>query len=257
MPLAYLVDVQGTLLSDTDKSPLPGAKEWIDYLNTSKIPYCVITNNTKEPSEQFLAALHAKGLHIKHYLDPFMVLDKILENKEVYAFGPDAFKTVLDKKGYTHESSTPRNLLIASDTAFDAEAFAKMIELASNGVGIVGMHGTSIYAKNGRKFPGVGAILALLEYATSQSTTVIGKPSQAFYTSALSLLQTQNSALTFKDVCMISDDAKGDLVGAKALGMETTLVLSGKVKSAREVAPLRAQIDQTRPSIHAVWKGVA
>lgn len=257
MPLGYLVDVQGTLLSDTDKSPIPGAKEWIAYLNASKIPYCVITNNTKEPSEQFLATLHAKGLHVKHYLDPFMVLEKRVDTKEIRAFGPIAFKTVLEQKGYTLKGSAPQNLLIASDTAFDAEAFAEMIELASSGVGIVGMHGTSIYAKNGRKFPGVGAILALLEYATSQSATVVGKPSPTFYNGALAVLQAQNPALAFQDVCMISDDAKGDLVGAKALGMETVLVLSGKVKSAREVAPLRAQLDQIHPSIHAVWKGVA
>ena len=34
---------------------------------------------------------------------------------------------------------------------------------------------------------------------------------------------------------MISDDLVGDLTGAKALGMKTSLVLSGKIASVEEV----------------------
>ena len=43
----YFIDVQGTLISDSDKTPLNGACELIAYLNKKALPYCVITNNTK------------------------------------------------------------------------------------------------------------------------------------------------------------------------------------------------------------------
>ncbi|MBE0495106.1 MAG: HAD-IIA family hydrolase [Campylobacterales bacterium] len=254
MPVGYLVDVQGTLLSDVDKSPLPGACALIDHLNATNTPYCVVTNNTKENSEDFLTFLRKSGLHVRHYLDPFMVLDTVITEKEVIAFGPRAFENVLTCKGYDTQAKEPKTVLIASDTAFDATAFASMIEAALTGARIVGMHGTSVYAKHGRKYPGVGAILAMLSYATSRETRVIGKPSPAFYETALAVLRTQKEALAWEDICMISDDAKGDLLGAKALGMETILVLSGKCQNEAEIAPIKESIDAVYATVAEVLK---
>ena len=55
--MIYFVDVQGTLISDSDKSPIYGSKNLIRHFNTHNIPYMVITNNTKAKSSDFLANL--------------------------------------------------------------------------------------------------------------------------------------------------------------------------------------------------------
>ena len=85
----YFIDVQGTLLSDSDKSLIKGAKELIDFLNQKDIPYIVITNNTKFISDDFLENLRSKGLEIKDnaYLDPFCVLKEILAPCNIAPFG--------------------------------------------------------------------------------------------------------------------------------------------------------------------------
>ena len=44
----FFLDVQGTLISDHDKSLIHGAKELIDFLNAKNLPYLIITNNTKK-----------------------------------------------------------------------------------------------------------------------------------------------------------------------------------------------------------------
>ncbi|NLC27801.1 MAG: HAD-IIA family hydrolase [Campylobacteraceae bacterium] len=256
MSLGYLIDVQGTLISDADKSPLLGAKELIDELNIKNIPYCVITNNTKTASDIFLKELQGKGLNIKYYLDPFMVIKKVLNARDIYPFGPDSFCNVLESIGFRVDEDKPEALLIASHTEFNASSFAKMITLAQKGAKIIGMHGTSIYAKNGKTYPGVGAILAMLSYATSLSTSVVGKPSPLFYERALDILRTQNSSLKWEDITIVSDDAKGDLVGAKTLGMQTRLVLSGKVKSDKEVQPLISHIDTIDASVEKIAKEI-
>ncbi|HIP15228.1 MAG TPA: HAD family hydrolase, partial [Sulfurimonas autotrophica] len=106
-----------------------------------------------------------------------------------------------------------------------------------NGAKLVGMHETSIYAKNDKRYPGVGAILKMLEFATSCSYDVVGKPSCTFYNEALRRLKKQNPQAEFKDITIISDDVKGDLGGAKELGMKTIFVTSGKYKSADEIVP--------------------
>ncbi|MBS8262823.1 HAD family hydrolase, partial [Roseibium polysiphoniae] len=74
----FFLDVQGTLISDHDKSLIHCAKELIDFLNAKNLPYLIITNNTKKLD--FLEKLQQKGLAIKEnaYIDPFSVLKHLL-----------------------------------------------------------------------------------------------------------------------------------------------------------------------------------
>ena len=95
--MSFLIDVQGTLLSDSDKSPIKGAKELINFLNEKNLPYVVITNNTKAKSDDFLANLRGKGLDIKDgsYLDPFCVLNRFIAPCDAALFGADEFKQTI------------------------------------------------------------------------------------------------------------------------------------------------------------------
>jgi NagD protein len=77
----------------------------------------------------------------------------------------------------------------------------------------------------------------MVSYATGSSYEVIGKPSFAFYKEALKLLQKQSPHAEFSKIEMISDDVKGDLGGAKELGMKTLFVTSGKYKTQDEIVP--------------------
>jgi len=245
--MSFFIDVQGTLISDDVKKPIDGSTQFIDSLNCSKIPYMVITNNTKKISVDFHRFLVDLGFDIpfENYLDPFMVLHKNVKTKEVRAFGADEFVDSLKSMGYNTTSKNPKAMLIASKKDFSSSEYASMIELALGDIDIIGMHATSIYAKDGRRYPGVGAILEMISYATQKNYKIIGKPSDAFYSEALRLLNLQqNSNLTFDDITMISDDAIGDLYGIKKLGSKTILVLSGKCKSEKEIAPIKGKIDE-------------
>ncbi|MFT7003818.1 MAG: NagD protein, partial [Sulfurimonas sp.] len=68
----YFIDVQGTLISDSDKSPIRGSIEFIDMCNDKNIPYMIITNNTKKESNDFYNYLHSIGFNFSFskYLDP-------------------------------------------------------------------------------------------------------------------------------------------------------------------------------------------
>lgn len=253
--MSYFIDVQGTLISDKDKKPIEGSLELIKSLNQAKIPYMVITNNTKELSRDFHGFLVKLGFDIpfSNYLDPFMVLDKNVKTKDIRAFGAVEFARSLEAMGYNTKSKTPKAMLIASKKDFDSDDYASMIETALGDVDLVGMHATSIYAKDGRRYPGVGAILEMIRYATCKGYEIIGKPSDAFYNEAKRLLNLQqNTNFDFKDITMISDDAIGDLCGIKRLGSKTVLVLSGKCKSKDEIEPIKNEIDEIVSNISKV-----
>lgn len=235
----YFIDVQGTLISDEDKSPINGAIEFIDRLNSENIPYMVVTNNTKKASLDFYSFLNKSGFNFEYekYLDPLMLLESRVKKDSVAAYGAPQFLETLEKMGYKFNYENPKTLLVAIKEDFDSEEFAQMIDFLLSGAKLVGMHETSIYAKNGKRYPGVGAVLKLLEFATSVRYDVVGKPSDAFYQEALECLQKQNSNANYSDITMISDDVKGDLGGAKELGMKTLFVTSGKYRTSEEIVP--------------------
>ena len=240
----YLIDVQGTLIDDKNKQPINGA---IEFVNSLKEPFVVVTNNTKKPSSEFYNFLLELGFSIPKnaYLDPFMVLKNSLHVKRVCCFGPKEFIEVVESLGYENTTKNPEAILVTSSKDFDSEDYASMIEMVMSGAKLIGMHATSTYAKDGRRYAGVGAIMKMISYATGSNYEVIGKPSKAFYEEALKLLQVED----FKNIEMISDDAVGDLVGIKELGAKTTLVLSGKCKSQKEALHVKSSIDKIVPNI--------
>ena len=228
----YFIDVQGTLIDDKAHEPIPGASAFIERLNRDGIPYVVVTNNTKYASADFLNALHSKGFAIpsSHYLDALMLLETEVPKGKVAAYGGEVFLAQLDAMGYGLDDEVPETVLVSVGADYDAETFAEMIGFLMNGAKLVGMHDTTLYVKNGKRYPGAGALLRMLAYAVSVPFTVVGKPSEAFYAEALRRLRLQRSDAAFGAVTMISDDYAGDLAGAAALGMKTALVLSGKVR---------------------------
>ncbi|WP_457746715.1 HAD-IIA family hydrolase [Sulfurimonas sp.] len=235
----YFLDVQGTLISDVDKTPIEGSIEFVETLNAQNIPYMVVTNNTKKASSDFYNYLTSLGFNFSYekYLDPLMLLESRVSKEAVAAYGAKEFLETLQSMGYTLNYTNPKTVLIAIKENFSADEYAQMIDFLLAGAKLVGMHETSIYAKNTKRYPGVGAILKMLEFATSSQYEVVGKPSTAFYNEALSRLKQQHHDATFRKITMISDDVKGDLGGAKELGMQSIFVTSGKYKTAQEIVP--------------------
>lgn len=236
----YFIDVQGTLIDDNHKQPIRGAVAFIDHLNASNIPYMVVTNSTKYTSSDFLAYLNSLGLAIpkERYLDPLMVLEShIKPNETIAAYGSKAFCDVLVTMGYTLEYTKPDCVLLAIKEDFTSNEYAQMIAFILSGSRLIGMHETSLYAKNNKRYPGVGAILKMLEFATSCPYVVVGKPSKPFFDEALACIQKQDESVCFEDISIISDDMSGDIIGAQELGMKGIFVLSGKYRTRDEILP--------------------
>ncbi len=230
MSRGFFIDIQGTLIDDINKDPISGAREFISYLNENSIPYVAITNNTKQKSTELLTELKEKGFDIKNYIDPFYILDEVLKEKKVAAFGTDGFLNVLQSMGYEIDIEKSNSLVVSIKKDYDSEDYASMIECAFKAKNLIAMHGTSTYSKEGKRYPGVGAIMSMIKFAVNKEYKVVGKPSSAFFEKARELIN-----LDFKDITIVSDDMIGDLIGAQRLNMKSVLVLSGKTKSKEEI----------------------
>lgn len=243
----FMIDIQGTLIDDMSGMPLPGARAALNRLKEFRWPYCLVTNNTKVPSERFVARLEAVGLPVDRdaYIDPLMVLGETLPPCRVAAYGADALLELLSSRGYVLDYAQPEAVLIGIRSDYGSEDFAQMIGLLLCGARLIGLHATSTLVRGDRRYPGIGAILAMLEYATGVSPLVVGKPSRDFYAAALGKMRRcLNAPKELREVMIVSDDAKGDLLGAKMLGMHTALVLSGKIRHRNEIeSTLKESLD--------------
>jgi NagD protein len=172
----------------------------------------------------------------------------------VAAYGSEKFLEVLRKRGYRLDFERPDAVLVAIKPDFTNDEYARMIELVLAGARLVGMHETSTYVKNGRRYPGVGAILKMVSFATGRDYEVVGKPSRPFFEEALRKLRAQGMEGGFEETEIVSDDLIGDLAGAKALGMHTALVLSGKVAGVGEIpADKRTLADRVASDIGVLF----
>jgi NagD protein len=219
----YFIDVQGTLISDTDKTPLPCALEFVNSLD--KEEFVIVTNNTKRAD--FKEYLEDLGFNFKYYLDPLMVLDEKIGD-EVAVFGNENFKQIIENK-FNLNYTNPKYVVL-SVGVYSSDDYANMIEYILNGAKLIAMHKTSIYVNNNKRYPAVGAIAEMLKYATAKDYEVVGKPSKSFFEKAQNYLN-----VPFENITMISDDLVGDLLGAKELGMKTILTLTGKIKDKKEI----------------------
>lgn len=74
--------------------------------------------------------------------------------------------------------------------------------------------------EGGRVVPGTGTILAAMEVASGRQATVLGKPELPMMQAAADLVGTDG-------VLMIGDRAESDIAGARAIGWDGALVLTG------------------------------
>jgi len=224
----YFIDIQGTLIDDKDFLPLPGAIEFTKYLKQNNIPFILLTNNTKRESKEFINYLKDLGFEFDNYLDPLMVLDEVIEGK-IAPYGNEKFVNILSKN-YEIDYKNPKNVVLGIKL-YSNDEFAKIIESLLRGANLIGMHKTSLYNKGDKRYPGLGAILEMLKYATGKDYEIVGKPSIRFFKKASEVL-----GLNFDKITIISDDLYGDILPAMDLGIKGVLVLSGKIKNEKEIS---------------------
>ena len=227
---AFFIDIQGTLIDDAKRLPLPGAVEFLKYLNSRKIPFVLVTNNSKYDSKDFMDYLHNLGFEFgeDNYIDPLMIIENEFKNITLKPYGNKNFVKIISEK--FNVSDNPDALLLAIKI-FTPDQISEIIEYLLNGARLYGMHKTSLFAKNNRRYPGLGAVLEMLKFATGRDYEVFGKPSLKFFEKA-----KEKIGVNFDKITIISDDLYGDLLPAKKLGMKSILVLSGKVKSKNEIS---------------------
>lgn len=222
---AYLVDLDGTLISDRKR--LPGADRLLALMGGR---FVLVSNDAEHTPAQLARKLRRMGLAVdadRILLAGTCALDMIARerpNARVMLFGSAVLQAYGSDLGLEMTTRDPDVVLIGRDRAF---SYAKL-SMAANAV----RAGAELIATNpdlvhpgpqGAVTPETGALLqAVLACSGAVPYRIVGKPEPELFQRALSLLGVAAS-----DAFMVGDNPDTDGAGARRLGMGFVAVEPG------------------------------
>ena len=224
-----LLDIDGVLV--TSWRALPGAIETVEALRAHAVPFRLITNTTTHTRVALAGTLADAGFSI----EPGEIATAVTATASyLQEEHPGAGVFVLNDGDPGEDLGSVR--VVDVDDAdvvvlgggcddFSYDAMNRVFRRVHEGAAFVAMH-RNLYWRttDGLQLDG-GAFVAALEAATGVTPAVCGKPSQAFFASALAMLGVPAAR-----AAMVGDDIVNDVAGAQAAGLAGVLVRTGKFR---------------------------
>lgn len=258
--LGVISDLDGVLWVKEELAS--GATEFIQIIRENSIPFCILTNDCVNSSQQRIDQLVGKGLNLdpsEMITAPHVTRKWLQENGifKIYYLGAQSILNDLKPLMIVSNSSADSAQAVVVGDLFkdyvraDIELAARLI---MKGVPLVAMQKKPTWSDGENWYIDNGFWIAAIEYVTGVKASLMGKPSSYSYQVALDCLRLPaNSAAK---VSMISDDVSIDLFGAKQSGLCTLYVgpsieetpdwLDGHVEDLNGLTALTHQISESR-----------
>jgi 4-nitrophenyl phosphatase len=256
---SLVLDMDGVLWhGDT---PLPGLATFFASLDALGIGYVLATNNATRVARQYSDKLAGFGVS----LEPERILTsseatagylrrRHPEVARVFVVGEEGLHRAVGALGF--------EVVTAEAVRAGADAEAVVVGLARAALAYEPLAMATLLLRRGARFvatnsdptfpsevgllPGAGAVLSFLETASDRRATVIGKPERYLFDEALTRLGS--AAAT---TAMVGDRLGTDIVGGRAAGLRTVLVLSG-VSTRSDLGTSEVQPDHVFDDVHAL-----
>lgn len=239
-----LLDLDGVLV--LKERAIPGASEALRSLDASGTPYLVVTNTSlvsrrtlsamgarlglSTPPERFHSALSATAAFTAERF-PGAALFVIASDDARSEFEGQRLVTAEDATAAPGDVAAV--VLGDSPDQLTRENLDVAFRLVRAGAALIGMHRNPWWLTPAGPTLDSGAFLVGLEYATGVRATIVGKPSPAFFRTAIRRLRDEvrvrgGGRVAARDLVMVGDDMWSDIRAAARVGLRTAFVRSGK-----------------------------
>lgn len=227
----FLMDMDGTIyLGDR---LLPGAREWLDLLDSQAIPYTFLTNNSARSRVEYAQKLGRLGLDVpeeKIFTSgeaTAIYLKRAYPGASLYVVGTLPLCEEFSRHGFEQTESDPDVAVLGFDTTLTYEKLWKLCDLVVAGKPYIATH-PDINCPTPEGFkPDIGAMIELVAASTGRRPDVIvGKP----YAPIMEAL-AEKTGFPAAAHCMVGDRLYTDIALGR-WGITTALVLSGETKAA-------------------------
>lgn len=232
----YLIDLDGTIYRG--KIKIPAAKRFIDRLQQKKIPFLFVTNNSTQLPREVVANLAVNfDIHVQPknvYTSGLATADYLADfdstKKSVYVIGELGLKQAMLDRGFQFEEHTPDYAVVGLDYDVTYHKFELATLAIKRGAKFIGTNADTNLPNERGLVPGAGSVIALVERATQQKATYIGKPETIIMEKALKKI-----GLKKDQVIMVGDNYQTDIKAGINFGIDTLLVYTG-VSTKEQVA---------------------
>jgi HAD superfamily hydrolase (TIGR01458 family) len=260
---ALLLDLDGVLVARD--AAVPGAVDALAALEAAAFPYLVVTNTSlvsraslarwgaragfATPAGRFVSALSASA----------ELARRELGTRPVYVICSDDARAELDglrvlggAEVDADPSAVAAVILGDSPDQLTKENLDRAFRCCRAGAELIGMHRNPWWHTAAGPTLDAGAFLVALEYALGRRARIVGKPSRAFFASAVSRLVAEAATrgeppLRHRELAMVGDDVDTDVGGAQRLGLRGVLVRTGKHGDAEVTAAAARRRGAVRP----------
>jgi HAD superfamily hydrolase (TIGR01458 family) len=237
---AVLLDIDGVLTQSW--RPLPGAVDAVTALRAAGHPVALVTNTTSRTRDWIASALAEAGFPVQ----PGDVLTAPVITAGYLARQHPGARCALLSSGDTaadldkltligDDDPGPPDVVILGGAGpeFSYPALNRVFGFLRDGARLVAMSRGLFWRTDEGLQLDTGAFLAGLEQAAGVEAEVTGKPSAAFFTTALGTV-----GAPAERAVMVGDDIESDVLAAQAAGITGVLVRTGKyLAEAVERAP--------------------
>jgi len=240
---ALISDMDGVLWRGT--VALPGMGELFDLLFARDLAFVLATNNSRNTSADYvqkLAKMAVQDIQERHIVTSGTATVRYLQTRypagsDIFVLGGDGLKQMVVRAGFHLVESGAVAVVCGIDFDLTYGKLRTATLLIRDGAEFIGTNPDSSFPSPEGLVPGAGSILALLESASGRAPTIIGKPMRGMFDAALGVLGAPP-----QETLMIGDRINTDIAGARALGMQTALVMTG-VESPDSLAASEIQPD--------------
>jgi 4-nitrophenyl phosphatase len=229
---AVLLDLDGTVYHE--EHALPGALDLIGRLRRREMPFACLTNSTSSP-ERIAARLGRMGIDVsvsQVYTAAAAAADYVVERyggaglPRVFNLSTEGVAEMLEGRvRWIDDEDGPCDAVICGvplSTFATPQRQRTAMLLLRKGAALVAICADRAYpSARGLEF-GVGALAAMLSYASGVTPIYCGKPQPIFFHELCRRLGAAPQRCV-----LVGDNLESDIAGGKQVQMKTALVLGG------------------------------
>ncbi len=207
---------------------LPGAQEFIQWLEKSGREYLFITNSSERSPRELREKLIRMGIDVdeKHFYTSAMATAAFLSSQtprgSAYVIGQPALINALYEAGFSMNDVNPDYVVVGETPMYTYETVKRAVALVSKGAKLIGTNPDLTGPSEDGVYPACGALVAPIELTTGMRAYFVGKPNPIMMRTGLKLLGCAR-----EKTVIIGDRMDTDIISGIESGIDTLLVLSG------------------------------
>jgi NagD protein len=207
---------------------LPGAAEFVQWLQKEKKEYLFLTNNSGKTPKELRQKLQRMGMDVeeKHFYTSALATAEFIKAQSpgcsAYVIGEAGLFNALYDAGITMNEVDPEYVVVGEGNTYSFDTLTRAVNLVRRGAKLIGANSDVSGPIEDGIAPACRALVAPIEMATGKKAYFCGKPNPLMMRTGLRLLNCHSA-----EAVIIGDRMDTDIVAGTESGIATVLVLTG------------------------------